>query len=504
MKTPYTFRRTSLMLVGIFLLLGGLTNLSAQSYSATVIDQKTGTPIPFATIQLGEYTGIITNEDGVFNITEAAAAKVEDSVSISSMGYDKMSFWLPSQRQAVIQLKPATFALKTVFLTNNPLSPEEIIERVKENLTKNYADVDLTNKRIFFRQSDQSKMSQTDINFKKSTIEELNKELIDSISGLIPKSSDYYRETVGQFYGNYAKHKLFVEKAAELYDKSKDISVDGLSEKMERIFKENVKPNSYLKIKSGIFGTKVQLDSVLAENDEAKEKVVEIENTDNQKFGAEVKDRISELYEQLFFNEDSEIDVLEKSNRYEFSLNDYTVIDDTPVYIINFIPKGKKDFKGVMYVNTEDFAVVRLEFENVRRLSSFGLLGISYAHTVYRGKSIFAKDANGTYSPRYLELTDGNSFGIDRPLKVIEKNKFVKGRRKQNELSLGIDMKGSQLMKYELVVFESKEINQGDYDTIVENETIKPTYLSKYDPSFWKGYAIMEPNAAIQAFEVQE
>ncbi|MFT5862501.1 MAG: hypothetical protein ACI828_001150 [Flavobacteriales bacterium] len=504
MDTLYTKRFRFLLFLGTAIFLGGQLGINAQSYSAKVIDQKTGTPIPFATIQLGKYSGIITNEDGVFNITNSAAARVTDSVSISSMGYDTMNFWLPSQRDSVIVLTPATFALKTVFLTNNPLSPEQIIDKVKENISNNYADAGLTNKRIFFRQSDRNKMIQADINFKKSTIEELNKGLIDSIADMIPRSSDYYRETVGQFYGNYAKHKLHVEKAAELYDKSKDISVDGLAEKMERIFKENVKPNSYLKIKSGLFGTKVQLDSVLAENEEAKEKMVEIENTDNQKFGAEVKGRISELYEQLFFHEDSKIDVLDKSNRYRFSMEDYTVIDDTPVYIINFVPKGKKDFKGVMYVNTEDFAIVRLEFENVRKLSSFGLLGISYARTVYRGKSIFAKDANGTYSPRYLELEEGSTFGIDRPLKVIEKNKFVKGRRKQNELSLGIDMKGSQFMKYELVVFESKEINQGEYETVVENETIKPVYLSKYDPSFWDGYAIMEPNAAIQAFEVQE
>lgn len=504
MKTLYTFSFTFLTFLGSAFLLGGQATVYAQSYTAKVIDQKTGTPIPFATIQLGQYSGIITNEEGVFNITETAAAKVKDSVTISSMGYDKKSFWLPTQRDSVIALTPATFALKTVFLTDNPLTPEEIIENVKENLSKNYANTGLTNKRIFFRQSDKNKMNKTDIHFKKSTIKELNKELIDSIARLIPRSSDYYRETVGQFYGNYGTHKLHVDKAAELYDKNKDISIDGLSEKMERIFKENVKPNSYLKIKSGIFGTKVQLDSVLAENEEAKDKMVEIENTDNQKFGAEVKGRISELYEQLFFNEDSEIDVLDKSNRYRFAMDDYTVIDDTPVYIINFSPKGKKDFKGVMYVNTDDFAIVRLEFENVRKLSSFGLFGISYARTVYRGKSIFAKDANGTYSPRYLELEDGNSFGIDRPLKVIEKNKFVKGRRKQNELSLGIDMAGSQLMKYELVVFDSTDITKDEYNKVVENEKIKPTYLSKYDPSFWNGYAIMEPNAAIQAFEVQE
>ena len=83
-----------------------------------------------------------------------------------------------------------------------------------------------------------------DFGFKKSTIEELNKKLIDSIARLIPKKSSYYKEVVGNFYGDYSKHKLYVEKAAELYDKNNDISADGIGKKMERIFNENVKKDS--------------------------------------------------------------------------------------------------------------------------------------------------------------------------------------------------------------------------------------------------------------------
>ena len=79
--------------------------------------------------------------------------------------------------------------------------------------------------------------------------------------------------------------------------------------------------------------------------------------------------------------------------------------------------------KGVLYVNTQDFAIVRLDFENVKPLSKFGLLGINYRNDVFRCKMLFDKDLNGSYSPRYLELNDGGYMGLDRPLKVIEKNK---------------------------------------------------------------------------------
>ena len=51
-----------------------------------------------------------------------------------------------------------------------------MIEKVKENLDKNYYVQDLSKKKIFFRQSDFNRMKKVDFGFKKSTIEELNKE----------------------------------------------------------------------------------------------------------------------------------------------------------------------------------------------------------------------------------------------------------------------------------------------------------------------------------------
>lgn len=488
----------------IFLVLClGVNQLRSQDLTATVVDAKTQDPIPFATVVTGEHSGLITNEEGIFAITQQQLGRIKDSIIISSMGYEKVSLWQP-QGEITIRLAPKTFELAQVFLNANPLNAEEVIEKVKENLATNYT-ISPSRKKIFFRQSDLNLMDKVDFGFKKSTIEELNKELMDEIAASIPKKSSFYKEAVGDFYGDYRAHKLHIDKAAQLYDKNKDISIEGLTDRLERIFKENVKPDSYIKIRSGLIGTKLELDSISDENKEEAALVKsEVDKPKNSSFHPNLKDRISELYEQLFFNEDAELDILEKSNRYRFTHNDYTFIDDAAVYIINFEPKGRKDFKGVLYVNTQDFAVMRLEFENVRPLKKFGLLGISYRRSVFKGKMLFAKEASGGYGPRYLELEDGSTFGLDRPLNVIEKNKHVKGRRKQNELALHLDIGITNSSKYELVVFSSESITKGAFEQAAENPKVKASYLSKYDPNFWKEYTIMEPNAAIQAFEVIE
>ncbi len=476
---------------------------TAQNFSAKVIDQDTGEPIPYATIETGPNQGIITNEEGEFTFLLDQIKQPQDSIYISYMGYETKGVLLEPQDSLEISLVPKIFELKEVYLTTEVLNVDEIIERVKENVEDNYM-VDLTQKKIFFRQSEFNTVKKMDFGFKKSTIEELDKKLIDSIADLIPKKSSYYKEVVGDFYGDYTQHKLYVEKAAELYDKNSDISAEGIGKEMERIFNENVKKDSYLKIKSGIFGTKVQVDSIIKENEEAKKEYEERAGNGNKFFQEQIKNRISDLYEQLFFHEDSKIDILDKSSRYNFVLENYTVIDGMTVYVIPFTPKGGKDFKGTLYVNTQDFGIVRLDFQNVKPIKKFSLLGLTFRNTIYRGKMLFDKDENGAYSPKYIELEDGSYFAIDRPLKVIEKNKHVKGRRKQNELSLALDIRMEQLVKYELVVFESESISENDFTNVTENTDVIATYLSQYDPNFWKSHTIIEPNDAIESFKVVE
>jgi len=480
-----------------------LSFANAQSFLAKVIDQETQEPIPYATIETGLYQGMVSNEEGEFTFLLENIIPTPDSIYISYMGYETKGIVFEENDGITIPLIPKLYELKEVFLTNEVLTIKEIIKKVKDSLDKNYAS-NLTKKKIFFRQSEIGNIKKMDFGFKKSTIDELNKELLDSITKLLPKKSSYYREVVADLYGDYNNYKLNINKAAELYDKNNDISAEGIGKKLEVIFNENIKKDSYLKIKSGFFSTKKQVDSILQENEEAKAALEKKKQEGTLEFQEQISNQIANLYKQLFFQEDSKIDVLDKSSRYNFTLDNYTVINEMTVYILKFTPKGGKDFKGTMYVNTQDFAIVRLDFENVKPLSNFALLGITYRNDVYKGKMLFDKDENGTYSPRFIELLDGSYMGLDRSLKIIEKNKNVKGRRKQNELSLKLDIQGNQLQKKELVIFESENMTQSSYDLIEEKKLIKATYLSKYDPKFWQDYSIMEPNEAIESFKVVE
>ncbi|WP_338196481.1 carboxypeptidase-like regulatory domain-containing protein [Flagellimonas marinaquae] len=494
--------------LSIFSIFTGFTSM-AQTISSRLVDAKTQKGIPYATVQYGEYNGVITNEEGRFSFVLEDGISRPDSIYITSMGYEKKGFALEQMQDSVITLNARAIELSGVYVFDKELEVDDIIEKMIENIPKN-VNKETIKQRFFLRKSELANMQKVDFGFEKSSIKELNKELMDSIARAIPQHASHYTESFGDLYKNDTEYKLNIIKAADLYDKKDVGSFEDLAEHMEDIFKQNVKPGSYLKIKSGIFSEKIQVDSILDTMDDERMEQVE-------KVKAQVKkDSVSglvdsqrwqfeEMLSQLYYKEDTKLDLVEKPNRYEFQLAGYAEIDNAGVYVIDFWPKrSSADFKGRLFINIEDYAIMRLDFTNTKRLRNFRLLGITYRKTMYKGTMRFAKLPTGKYDLQFMDLSDGRYFGVDRPLKVVEKNKHVKGRRKQNELKLNIDFRMNMTTKYELVVFEQDNISKSEFTSYKEDKTVRATYMPRYNPEFWKGYNIMEPNQAIRGFTVEE
>ena len=210
------------------------------------------------------------------------------------------------------------------------------------------------------------------------------------------------------------------------------------------------------------------------------------------------------MMENLFFQEKGDLNFITKSGKYDFKIQGLTYMGDAAVYILTFTPKGSADYKGTLFVNTSDFAIIRAEYENVKALKNFRLLGISYNFYLSKGKIIFSKGENERYGLQYFETENASRFGIKRPLKIIEKNKKVRGRRKQNELYVKLDMAMINSNKNQVVIFDTEGISTIDFESFNENNTMLPTYMPAYNPEFWKGYNIIEPNQAIKDYTVIE
>ncbi|MFH6602818.1 carboxypeptidase-like regulatory domain-containing protein [Maribacter algicola] len=485
---------------------------NAQTLTSIVLDSATQKPIPYVTVQL-KNKGMITNEEGRFTFLLDKNVKPTDSLIISCIGYETIGKPINQFAEKTILLRPKAIELKNVIVSNKQYTAEEIIELVNDNIEKNYSS-DLTKKRLFFRKSSFQRMNKTDYTLKKSTIAAFNKKFIDSVIQTVPKSNSYYTEVLGDLYGNYdnEKQKFDLIKASELYDKSMEVDLEKLEEKFNKIIKENIKTDSYFKIKSGLFGTKVDADElfdnevdstdVAALNKELEEKKKNEEER-KKNFARYRRNTLGDIFNSLPIREDTYLNFLSKSRRYEFTLKDFTYMGNDAVYVIDFKPKRSEDYRGTLFINSDDFALVRVDYENVKSVKSFKLLGISMNTYLSKGKIIFQKEADKPYGLRYFESEIGNRMGIKRPLKIIEKNRHVKGRNKQNELSGNIDLAFTSIDKNEVVVFETEQIAPTNFEAFEENNSILPTYMPNYDPEFWKGYNIMEPNTAIKEFTSQ-
>jgi len=486
-------------------------NTQAQTISSRVLDSVTQEPIPYVTIQLNN-KGVISNEEGRFSLLINNVVKVTDSLIISCIGFKTIAKPLNQFKDSVIYLSQKTIELKEVVLTNKQYSVDEIIKKVKENIEKNY-NFNLTRKRLFFRESNHQYLKRTNLTLKKSTIDALNKSFLDSAMQSIPRKNSYYIEVLCDLYGNYSKEKQKINliKASELYDKNNEIGLTALEEKFKKIIDKNVKPDSYFKIKSGLFGQKLDMDELKGEEIDSTDAIELKKKLENEKkseadrkvnFAKHRKNSLTNMLDGLFFQEKTKLNFIRKSGRYEFEILDLTYMGNEAVYVISFVPKGSADYKGTLYVNYDDFAIIRVDYQNVKSVKSFKLLGLSFNQFLSKGKMIFSKGKDERYSLQYLEKEEASRFAVKRPLKIIEKNKNVKGRRKQNELSMKLDMAMSSTNKNQVVIFDTENVTASKFEGVKEDNAMLPTYMPAYDPDFWKGYNIIEPNQAIRDFTI--
>ena len=468
-------------------------NLKAQSKKIKIIDSISFEPVPFATIFFSNNNGIISDEDGLFELIPEQYSK-KDSLFVSSMGFEPKQFSLDIFNDSIIRLVPKTISLKNVVVTNNQLSSNEIIDSVKLYIDKNY-NFNITENKLFFRQEFNQELEKFKLNKFKSTIKDLTAESMDRMTDNLPKKSKNELESLSYYYvnSNIDVPKIKLIKSRRTNDDNESDLSKSLGDKLEKSLRENLKSNSYFKIRSGwlpfsgdlTFNGLWEIDST---NQDQLNKLKEEEIKRKENFSIGQKGRIQSVYLKSFFNPNSELNFILKSKNYIFSNSELTYLGNELVYVIECYPKRGDKYKGTIYVNSDDFAVVRIDYENIKPLSKFKLLGVSFSSNLEKGRMVFSKFENEKYSLSYYQNSRGNNISIKRPFKIIEKNKFVKGRKKQNQISAKLDFASSSIYNTELQVFRVRSIEETQFEEIDEKNQVLPIYLEEFKKDFWEGF----------------
>lgn len=482
----------------LFSFLISMQLLLAQNITVQLIDKITQAPIPFAAIQTGAYSGVISNEEGYFTVN---AHDDSTNLTISSMGYITKTLTVAAIKSSnyLIALETAVNQLDEVYLSNKKPNIDSIIARVKRQAHKNY-NTDLKQYDIFRRVADYIEFK--DLNFeidkasqvKKQQLEKVNADLQALTHAVMNSNTVQYLDFKGSLYTQANdSSKLTVSKAIKLLDHAKDFSIDQVQDRAKNILLRYLDTTKTYKVKTGLFKIEDSLSfaKIKQERDKAKKDEFDINQL---KRATKSTLRYSKFYDNSFL-----MTVL-NPRLYEYALEDITVYNQQPTYIISYQPrKGKAKHSGKLYITEDDYAITKVTysyFENRHgsKMNLKFLLGVKYEENLSTGLVLFQKQIDGTYQPKYIKHESGSYFYISRDLTLIENS------RDRFKLSTDFTIEGNNRTKEELLITATNTITLNDYNSIKQHKKTPYQTLTKFDNTIWDSEETLEPLQDMKAF----
>jgi len=470
--------------------------INAQTLSGTVLDQRTKKPLVFATVQIGDKYGVITNDEGVFKIQTHRFSET-DSIKFSSMGYASKSFALKDFALSTIYLEEKIDELKSIFLVNKNVDPLVIMQRVIENKSKNYGN-DLMHFNTFSRTGISNTPKDFELKLKKADFVDknatrvFNKEIQDFSRQIKNKTSSMYFDNYAEVYTHGNKLKVNEQKTTQLINREENTSLESLQEKVFRLLGDKIKTESTFKVKSGILPIDDEFKFEKTENLFSKK-----DTTDTN-----IRNNIKNLLSSADLSKTSGFEFLSDLDNYSYTLEDVTGYQDEMVYVLHFKPKRRKaSYHGILYVSADSYAVVKMNYQlaekRVAEKANYKfLLGIKYVQDVKSGIVIYQKTGD-KYFPKYIQNQTNNYIYFGRSFSFKENAP----RKNRMDLKLDFTIETNVATRQELLIVDSRPITETEYTDAPKSKKAVVDVIQKYDSTVWESYNIIAPNEAIRSFE---
>lgn len=477
------------------------TPVLSQNITAKLIDKKSKSPIPYASIKTGKYSGVISNEEGYFTIH--MNNKTLDTVSISCLGYQNKTISIQNIKglNFIINLDEAINQLSEVYISNKALNADSIIAKAKRKLPNNY-DTSLFKHTVFRRTTDYVDFKNLVFEIEKAS--HVNKKDMESANGNLKALSDKIRKSdivqfedfKGEFYAfNKDSSKLRVSKATQLLDYKNDFSIEQIQDKAQHIILKYLDTTKTYKLKSGLF--KIEDSLALKDDDKAENKRKEYKITF-------LNDKTRSFIKRSQFYKNSFLDKLLSFDLYEFTHEDVAYNNNELTHIISFKPKkGKAKYTGKLYVSDDTYAITRVDYKYYKnrhgeKLNLKFILGIKYIANISTGTFLFEKDSSNIYHPKYLKHSTGSYFYVNRDMKFIENSSA------RNKVNFSFKIEGENRNKKELLFSSNNKLSLQDFEAIKQDSVVPYKRLNKFEKTIWDSEQIIEPTLEMKAFEGED
>lgn len=131
---------------------------------------------------------------------------------------------------------------------------------------------------------------------------------------------------------------------------------------------------------------------------------------------------------------------INSTGRYNYTMEDISIVDGDPVYKIHFAPRKQGLFEGTMYISTSSFAVLKLDFAFAKgkKSENFKLLGVGHSIDYKEAHIIFQKGKTA-YFPKFISVNQNEFASIDRSFSIT-KGKKVFIDKELNEMKFDIEL----------------------------------------------------------------
>ena len=462
----------------------------SQNITAKLIDKNTKSPIPFATIKTGEYSGVLSNEEGYFSLN------LDDenlkNVTISCMGFKSKTLTVETIKISnfIIPLEESVNQLKEVYISNKKPNADDIIAKVRLKINENY-DFTLNKYNIFYRATDYADFKSLDFEIEKvshvstKNIGKVNYSLDSLSKHIIASKIIQFSDFKGEFtLLDKDSSKLVVARATKLIDHKKDFSIDNVQEKAQELMLKYLDTSKTYKLKTGIF--KVEDSLSLADEDFKDDKKNE-HNISN------LKHKTSSLLKNSQYYDSSLLYAILNPDLYDYTFEDISNYNDDLTYVISYEPrKSKAKYAGKIFVSSENYAVVKLDYTYYKsrhgsKLNLKLLLGVKYIENLNEGTILYQKTSENKYQPKYIKQISGSYFYVSRGLKFIENS------RAKNKIGIDFKIEGDNRNKQELLVTANGKLTLDDFKLIKEAKTVPIQLLKKFENTTWKNEETLEP-----------
>jgi len=314
--------------------------------------------------------------------------------------------------------------LDSVYLSNRQLTADEIILRVKENISTNYFvdTLNLTIKKEFIQ-----KLNYLDFDIDNKKIKLIPKnrraEFEKEISGFTKKTKNSrsmysYKNTFSFQQERLKKPSVSpILKSNITSSETKIRNLPQLINEFEAILEKYIDKEENFTIKTGIFPIErgLALDGNTMNNMEEKNQIFDEYSWPKEKI---INPGIHEFLSDV--------------EAYDYMIEKTFIYRDQLVYNIIFKPKkNRAKLTGFCIISAENFAILKAKYDLAEGEKTWGVnfkfpLGVKVRHNIFSGEFAYKKINSGKYIPEYYHFSKGEYTYLHRNLLIKTQNGFLK------------------------------------------------------------------------------